>query len=244
MDRPHQRPPRSHESPTQVIPILSARTLHKRFGLTHALRGAELDIMAGEIVAIMGPSGSGKSTLLHCLAGVIAPDEGRILLSGSDIGTLGEAARSRLRLTRFGFVFQFGQLLPELTALDNASLPLLLAGKGRREAKREAAAWLDRLGIGEQADKRPAQLSGGQAQRVAIARALAMHPEVLFADEPTGALDSLSAETTMTLMRDQVRAAGTTLVLITHDPRTAAYADREVIIRDGRVSVDTRAVAA
>ena len=227
-----------------MIDILSARNLHKRFGLTHALRGVDLDIAAGEIVAIMGPSGSGKSTLLHCLAGVLAPDEGQIVLGGMDIGTLGEAARSRLRLTRFGFVFQFGQLLPELTALDNASLPLLLAGKGRGEARRAAGDWLDKLGIGEQAGKRPAQLSGGQAQRVAIARALAMHPEVLFADEPTGALDSLSAETTMTLMRDQVRAAGTTLIIITHDPRTAAYADREIIIRDGRVSVDSRAVAA
>jgi putative ABC transport system ATP-binding protein len=227
-----------------MTPVLSARNLHKRFGLTPALRGADLDIMAGEIVAIMGPSGSGKSTLLHCLAGVLVPDEGHVLLSGADIGTLGEAARSRLRLTRFGFVFQFGQLLPELTAIDNVCLPQLLAGKTRSEARRESAKWLERLGIGEQAQKRPAQLSGGQAQRVAIARALAMHPDVLFADEPTGALDSLSAETTMTLMRNEVRAAGATLVLITHDPRTAAYADREVIIRDGRVSVDTRAVAA
>lgn len=244
MDGPHQRPPHRHESRPQMTPVLSARNLHKRFGLTHALRGVDLDIMTGEIVAIMGPSGSGKSTLLHCLAGVIAPDEGQILLGGTDIGRLGEAARSRLRLTRFGFVFQFGQLLPELTALDNASLPLLLAGRSRGEARHEAASWLERLGIGEQAGKRPAQLSGGQAQRVAIARALAMQPEVLFADEPTGALDSLSAETTMTLMRDQIRAAGTTLVLITHDPRTAAYADREIIIRDGRVSVDARAAAA
>lgn len=244
MDGPHQRPPRRHESRTQVTPVLSARSIHKRFGLTHALRGADLDIEQGEIVAIMGPSGSGKSTLLHCLAGVLAPDEGRVLLAGKDIGTLSEAARSRLRLTRFGFVFQFGQLLPELAAIDNVSLPLLLVGKGRSEARREAVGWLERLGIGEQAGKRPAQLSGGQAQRVAIARALAMHPEVLFADEPTGALDSLTAETTMTLMRDEVRAAGTTLVVITHDPRTAAYADREIIIRDGRVSVDSRAAAA
>jgi putative ABC transport system ATP-binding protein len=227
-----------------VTPILSARAIHKRFGLTHALRGADLDIEPGEIVAIMGPSGSGKSTLLHCLAGVIAPDEGQVLLAGKDIGTLSEAARSRLRLTRFGFVFQFGQLLPELTAIDNVSLPLLLVGKGRGEARRDAGDWLERLGIAEQGEKRPAQLSGGQAQRVAIARALAMHPEVLFADEPTGALDSLTAETTMTLMRDEVQAAGTTLVVITHDPRTAAYADREIIIRDGRVSVDSRAAAA
>ena len=223
--------------------VLEARSLEKHFGPTRALRGLDIKIDAGEIVAIMGPSGSGKSTLLHCLAGVLAPDAGQVLFSGRDIGALGEAERSRLRLNRFGFVFQFGQLLPELTALDNVSLPLLLAGQGRKAARRIAMDWLERLGIGDQAQKRPATLSGGQSQRVAVARALAIHPEVLFADEPTGSLDSLAAEATMTLIRDQVQAAGTTLILVTHDPRAAAYADREVIIRDGRTSLDSRVAA-
>ena len=150
------------------------------------MRGLDAAIDPGEIVAIMGPSGSGKSTLLHCLAGIVRPDAGEVLLSGKDIGGLGEAERSRLRLTRFGFVFQFGQLLPELSAIDNVSMPLLLAGRSRKAARSEAMDWLDRLGIGDKADKRPATLSGGEAQRVAIARAMAIHPDVLFADEPTG----------------------------------------------------------
>ena len=226
-----------------MTPVLQARHLHKHFGLTHALRGLDAVIDPGEIVAIMGPSGSGKSTLLHCLAGIIPPDEGEVLLQGENIGRLSEAERSRLRLTRFGFVFQFGQLLPELTAIDNVSMPLLLAGQSRKQARRDAQDWLDRLDIGDKAGKRPATLSGGEAQRVAIARAMAIHPEVLFADEPTGSLDSLAAEATMTLIRNEVKAAGTTLILVTHDPRAAAYADREIIIRDGRTSVDTRVAA-
>jgi putative ABC transport system ATP-binding protein len=226
-----------------MTPVLRAEALNKHLGNTHALRGVDLEIDPGDIVAITGPSGSGKSTLLHCLAGILAPDGGRVLLSGHDIGSRSEDERSRLRLTRFGFVFQFGQLLPELTALDNVCLPLLLAGKARHVARREAMAWLERLGIGQYAEARPAHLSGGQAQRVAVARALVIHPEVLFADEPTGALDSLNAEDTMALLCDQARATGTTLVVVTHDPRMAAYADREVIIRDGRVSVDSRQAA-
>lgn len=218
--------------------ILQAHRLHKSFGNTQALRGIDISIEQGETIAIMGPSGSGKSTILHCLAGIMQPDEGEVLFAGKAIGGLGEDERSRLRLTRFGFVFQFGQLLPELTALDNVCLPLLLRGQKRQAAIRQAGVWLERLGIGEKADERPTHLSGGQAQRVAIARALAIGPDVLFADEPTGALDSYSAEATMTLLRDQVKTTGTTLIVITHDPRTAAYADRAVIIRDGRVSVD------
>jgi putative ABC transport system ATP-binding protein len=189
------------------------------------------------VVAITGPSGSGKSTLLHCLAGVLVPDAGVVALDGKPISTRNEAERSLLRLTAFGFVFQFGQLLPELSARDNVSIPLLLAGRKRREALELADSWLDRLGLHGMEHKRPGELSGGQAQRVAIARALVMKPRVLFADEPTGALDSLSAEAVMGLMLEQVRAEGTTVVIITHDPRTAAYADREVIIRDGQVSL-------
>ena len=222
-------------SPLAELPVISARGLIKRFGQTEALRGIDLDIEPGEILAIMGPSGSGKSTLLHCLAGVIAPDDGTVHLEGTEIGALSERDRSLLRLTRLGFVFQFGQLLPDLSAVDNVSVPLLLAGVKRKEATERAAASLDRLGLADFRAKLPGELSGGQAQRVAVARALVANPAVLFADEPTGSLDSLSAEQVMTALVDLVRASGTTVVVVTHDPRTAAYADREVIVRDGRI---------
>ncbi|MCW5718901.1 MAG: ABC transporter ATP-binding protein [Bauldia sp.] len=217
--------------------ILKARGLRKSFGRTEALRGVDVSIRRGEIVAIMGPSGSGKSTLLHCLAGVTVPDAGTVAFNGTPISTFDETARGRLRLTDFGFVFQFGQLLPELTALDNVAVPLLLAGERRSTAAARASEWLGRLGLDGKAQRRPQELSGGEAQRVAIARALVTKPAVLFADEPTGSLDSLAAETVMRIMIELVREAGTTVVVVTHDPRTAAYADRDIIVRDGHVSV-------
>lgn len=216
-------------------PILSARDLHKRFGQTEALRGIDLDIEPGEVLAVMGPSGSGKSTLLHCLAGVLAPDQGSVWFDGIEISALNESARSRLRLERLGFVFQFGQLLPDLSAVDNISVPLLLAGVRRSEAIDRAEGWLQQLGLADARNRLPAELSGGQAQRIAVARALVMEPVVLFADEPTGSLDSLAAEQVMNALLDLVRESGTTVVIITHDPRTAAYADREVVVRDGRI---------
>ena len=228
------------EEPESIpgTPILSARGLRKTFGLTEALRHVDLDVQQSEVLAIMGPSGSGKSTLLHCLAGVLVPDGGSITYSGAEVpvSAMPEDARSRLRLTDFGFVFQFGQLLPDLTAIDNVSIPLLLRGEKRGTAIRTAQYWLDRLDLGEMGEKRPAELSGGQAQRVAIARALVNDPRVIFADEPTGSLDSLSAENVMMILLDIVRELGTTVVLITHDARTAAYADREVIVRDGTIA--------
>ncbi|MCW5713309.1 MAG: ABC transporter ATP-binding protein [Bauldia sp.] len=217
--------------------ILEARGLRKSFDRTEALRGVDVSIRRGEIVAIMGPSGSGKSTLLHCLAGVTVPDAGTVAFNGTPISTLDETARGKLRLTDFGFVFQFGQLLPELTALDNVAVPLLLAGERRGTAATRASEWLGRLGLDGKAQRRPQELSGGEAQRVAIARALVTKPAVLFADEPTGSLDSLAAEAVMRIMIDLVREAGTTVVVVTHDPRTAAYADRDIIVRDGHVSV-------
>ncbi|MCD0449644.1 ABC transporter ATP-binding protein [Actinocorallia sp. API 0066] len=166
---------------------------------------------------------------------MLTPDAGTVEFAGRTISALDEDARSRLRLTDFGFVFQFGQLLPELTAADNVALPLLLAGASRAKARTAAYAALARLDLAGAEAKYPTELSGGQAQRVAIARALVTRPKVLFADEPTGSLDSLAAERVLTAMLDLVRADGTTVVLITHDPRTAAHADREVIVRDGGI---------
>lgn len=222
--------------------LIRAEGLEVAFGQVRALRGIDLELFPGEILAVMGPSGSGKSTLLHTLAGVLAPDVGTVTLAAGDGGepvvlsALGEAARSRLRLREFGFVFQFGQLLPDLSAVDNVSIPLLLGGAGRRDALRQARSQLERLGLGEHLEQRPAELSGGQAQRIAVARALVTAPRVLFADEPTGSLDSLAAEQVMTVLTDLARLNGTTVVLVTHDPRTAAYADREIVVRDGRLS--------
>jgi putative ABC transport system ATP-binding protein len=218
------------------IPILQAVNLRKSFGKSEALRGLDFEVQKGEVVAVMGPSGSGKSTLLHCLAGILAPDSGQVLLSGSEIQNLNEERRSELRRAQFGFVFQFGQLLPELTALDNVSVPLLLGKVKRKDAEERGRQWLERLGLAGMEDKLPAEMSGGQAQRVAIARAMVTDPQVLFADEPTGSLDSLASENVMNMMLESVRSAGTTVVVITHDARTAAYADRDVIVRDGLIS--------
>jgi putative ABC transport system ATP-binding protein len=216
--------------------MLQARDVHLSFGQTPALRGATLAVRQGEILAVMGPSGSGKSTLLHCLAGILVPDSGEVHAFGSRIDTLGEQDRSTLRRDRFGFVFQFGQLVPELNAEENVALPLLLRGMRRGPALRRARSWLERLGLDDLGSRRCGELSGGQAQRVALARALVAEPEVLFADEPTGSLDSLTGEHVMEELTSAVRERGTTVVLVTHEPRVAAYAEREVVVRDGVVT--------
>jgi putative ABC transport system ATP-binding protein len=199
-----------------VTALIEARDITMAFGETQALRGADFEAAAGEIVAIMGPSGSGKSTLLHCLAGILVPGSGEVWFDGHRIDLLPETPRSALRRDRFGFVFQFGQLVPELTVEENVALPLLLGGERRSAAVRTAREWLGRL---------------------ALARGLVAGPRVLFADEPTGSLDSLTGEQVMNLMVGVAREQGTTVVLVTHEPRVAAYADREVIVRDGRVAV-------
>jgi putative ABC transport system ATP-binding protein len=216
--------------------LVEARDVVLSFGQTPALRGADLRVRAGEILAVTGPSGSGKSTLLHCLAGILVPDSGEIRFDGSRLDTLGESERSALRRDRFGFVFQFGQLVPELTAEENVALPLLLARSRRAGALAEARSWFARLGLDGLEGRRSGELSGGQAQRVALARALASRPTVLFADEPTGSLDSLTGEHVMDLLVESVRAEGTTVVLVTHEPRVAAYANSEVVVRDGKVT--------
>jgi putative ABC transport system ATP-binding protein len=215
--------------------ILSAEHLTKSYGATVALRDASLSLQEGEILAVMGPSGSGKSTLLHCLAGIFTPDGGAVTFNGRDLAALPDRERTRLRRTEFGFVFQFGQLVPELTAVDNIALPLLLAGVRRRAAYDRAAVWFPRLGLAGLEGRRTGELSGGQAQRVAVGRALVTGPKVLFADEPTGALDSLAGENVMDLMVDTVRAEGAAVVLVTHDARVAAHADRQITVRDGAV---------
>jgi putative ABC transport system ATP-binding protein len=219
---------------------IEARDVVLSYGPTPALRGASVSAAAGEIVAVMGPSGSGKTTLLHCLAGILVPESGEIWFDGRRVDTMSEAARSALRRDRFGFVFQFGQLVPELTAIENAALPLLLGGARPRQALGRAREWFGELGLDGLEGRRSGELSGGQGQRVALARALAVRPEVLFADEPTGSLDSLAGEQVMDLLTAAARRQGTTVILVTHDARVAAYADRQVIVRDGQVSLLSR----
>jgi putative ABC transport system ATP-binding protein len=216
--------------------IIEALDLVLSFGETPALRDASLSVQRGEIVAVMGPSGSGKSTLLHCLAGILVPASGRVIFDAQRIDGLREEQRSRLRRDRFGFVFQFGQLVPELTAEENVALPLLLGGIRRHQALARARSWFARLELDGLEGHRAGEMSGGQAQRVALARGMVAQPDVLFADEPTGSLDSLTGELVMNLMTSVAREEGTTVVLVTHEPRVAAYADREVIVRDGRVA--------
>jgi putative ABC transport system ATP-binding protein len=224
--------------------LVQALEVSLSFGQTPALRGASVSVAAGEILAVMGPSGSGKSTLLHCLAGILVPDSGQVHFGGRRIDTLREQERSALRRDRFGFVFQFGQLVPELSAEENVALPLLLSGARRAAALSEAREWLDRLDLAGLERRRSGELSGGQAQRVALARGLVGRPDVLFADEPTGALDSLAGERVMELLSTTAREQGTAVVLVTHEPRVAAYADREVIVRDGKATSLSSAVVA
>src|ERR1700728_3744412 len=249
MDRPHRGPAghalkggaavtASSPGPTRLI---EARDLVLSFGSTPALRGASLGVGQGEIVAVMGPSGSGKSTLLHCMAGILTPDRGEVWLGAQRLDTMSDEHRSELRRHRFGFVFQYGQLVPELTAEENVALPLLLSGTRRGPAITAARDWFPTLGLDGLQRRRSGELSGGQAQRVALARGMVARPEVLFADEPTGSLDSVSGELVMDLLTAAAREHGTTVILVTHDARVAAYADREVVVRDGVVGTLTGA---
>ena len=220
----------SLDGPTSVI---AGEDLTKRFGATVALDGLSVAVGRGEVVALLGPSGSGKSTLLLCLAGILQPDSGTVFYQDRPIKDLGDSALTRLRRREFGFVFQFGQLVPDLTAVENVALPLRLDGHSRRPAETKALELLGRLGVEDRARLRVGEMSGGQSQRVAIARALISEPTVIFADEPTGSLDSLNGELVMDLLLMAARERSAAVVLVTHEARIAAYADREVVIRDG-----------
>jgi putative ABC transport system ATP-binding protein len=215
--------------------VVSARSLVASYGHTPALRGVTMELRRGEILAVTGASGSGKSTLMLCLAGILTPDAGEVQYRGEVISSASESQRSKLRRTDFGVLFQFGQLVNELPAEENVALPLLLGGVGRRPALTAARTWLERFGVADVATKRPTEMSGGQAQRVAAARAMVTEPNVLFADEPTGALDALSGEQVMTQIARVARDAGTSVLLITHEATVAAYGDREIVMRDGTI---------
>jgi ABC-type lipoprotein export system ATPase subunit len=228
---------------TQAPAVLSTRGLTKYYGkdaaLVRAVDGVDLDVAAGETVAVMGPSGCGKSTLLHLLGGLDRPSSGEITVAGQSIRGLGERALARIRRDKVGFVFQAFHLMDELTAVENVELPALLAGRSPRAARRRAKELLDRVGLADRASFLPSALSGGQRQRVAIARALVADPLLVLADEPTGNLDS---EATLEVLRlfDSLHTAGQTLVIVTHDSRIAATADRMISMRDGAFVDETR----
>lgn len=219
--------------------ILSCRDLRKHFGATPALTGVDMRVREGEVVAVTGESGSGKSTLLLCLAGILRPDDGEVCFQGRRLTHLSDAELSELRRTHFGFVFQLGHLVPDLPAVVNVALPLLLRGARRAQAEQVAMALLNRLGVVEVAGRKPGEMSVGQAQRVAVARALILDPRIIFADEPTGSLDSGNATEVLDLLLQAARQRSAAVVLATHSPSVAGAADRTVVLRDGRV-VDYR----
>ena len=216
--------------------VLSGRGLVKRYGTQHALAGIDIDIQAGDAVAIVGPSGSGKTSLLHVLAGILRADSGQIFLAGQRVDQLNERKRSELRRTEFGFVFQSGMLVAELSAEENVALPSLLGGKGRKESIEAGREWLAKLGLAGKEKRRPGELSGGEAQRVAIARALTHRPKVIFADEPTGALDTRTGRATMDALLAAAADSGAAVIVVTHDRELAEAMPRTVSIRDGLIA--------
>jgi len=213
--------------------LLSARGLHVAYGATPALRGASIDVDEAEIVALVGPSGSGKSTLLLCLAGVAVPDDGVVAFDGRVVSEMSDAERTALRRTCFGFVMQFGHLVPDMSVLENVALPLMLRGVPRKEAEAAAAESLAGLGLTSESSRRPGELSGGEQQRAAVARALIGGPRVVFADEPTGSLDTANGDVVMSLLTERARQIGTAVVIVTHDQSRLESVDRVVRMRDG-----------
>ena len=220
-------------------PIISAQTVHKRFRTgkveVHALRGIDLDVTPGEMVAVMGPSGCGKTTMLNCLSGLDDFDSGEVFIEGDNLREMNDRKRTSYRAHRMGFVFQTFNLLPVITAVENVELPLLVGGMKSREARRRATAVLDQVGLSDRMDHRPAELSGGQRQRVTIARALVNDPAIVWADEPTGNLDSQSANDILALMRQLNEEQGQTFVIVTHDPDIGQTCDRIISMRDGEI---------
>lgn len=214
--------------------MVEAESVSLSYGATQALRGASLSVSPGEVVALVGPSGAGKSSLLYCVAGLARPDSGRVMFDEIDLASADDETLTRLRRERFGFVFQFGELVPELTILENVSLPLRLQGSRAAEAAAAAADVLGELGIDDLAARLPSQVSGGQAQRAAVARALVHEPAVVYADEPTGALDSESSDRVLERLLSAARSRDAAVVLVTHDMEVAGRADRTVEIVDGR----------
>ncbi len=215
--------------------VLEARGVRASYGSQRVLHDVSVELRPGEMLAVTGRSGSGKTTLLHAMAGLRSPEAGSVWLNGRRIDDLTDRERTRLRRTAFGFVFQHGQLVPELSALENVALPILLNGGSRALADKRAEAWLERLGVRDRRGATPAQLSGGEAQRVAIARALVTEPAVVFADEPTGSLDSENAATVLAAFSDAARAADAAIILVTHDEATASLAGRRIELLDGRI---------
>jgi putative ABC transport system ATP-binding protein len=224
--------------------IVQTVNLTKVYGKGETAIAAVKDINAtigeGEFVAVMGPSGCGKSTLLHLIGGLDRPTGGRVLLNGDDISQLSDNRLTEVRRQHIGFVFQFFNLIPVLTAVENAALPLTLDGVKPADGRTHATEWLERLGLGDRLNNRPDQLSGGQQQRVAIARALVAEPRLVLADEPTGNLDSRAADEIATLLRQVADTWGRAVLMVTHDPRIAAYADRIIFLKDGTIVDETR----
>jgi putative ABC transport system ATP-binding protein len=220
-------------------PIVAAESVQKWFRTgkieVHALRGVDVSVPAGEMVAIMGPSGCGKTTLLNCLSGLDDFDQGEVYIEGTRLRTMSDKKRTSYRAQRMGFIFQTYNLLPVISAVENVELPLLVAGTRPSLARRQALAVLNQVGLADRADHRPAELSGGQRQRVTIARALVNDPAIVFADEPTGALDSKAADDILALMRTLNREKGQTFVIVTHDPDIAAACNRVIHMKDGQV---------
>lgn len=220
-------------------PIIAARQLQKWFRNgkieVHALRGVDINVQAGEMLAIMGSSGCGKTTLLNCLSGLDDFDEGEVEIEGTSLRKLSDKKRTKYRAERMGFIFQTYNLLPVISAVENVELPLLVTGMRPRDARRRALEALDQVGLADRGDHRPAELSGGQRQRVTVARALVNQPAIVWADEPTGALDSKAADDILQLMRKLNQEAGQTFVIVTHDPKMAAACDRTIQMRDGQI---------